>query len=77
MDSTPEAEEVSSLELGVDAEAGHIATDLGGCPASEPCDGAGSAQTGPSGQYPRAREMDRTKEESDALMNTAWNKWSD
>lgn len=77
VDSTPEAEEVSSLELGVDAEAGHIAADVGGCPASEPSDGAGSAQTGPSGQYPRASEMDRTKEESDALMNTAWNKWSD
>ena len=77
VDSTPETKGVSSLELGADVEAGHIAADLGACPSSEPSDGAGSAQTGLSGQYPRAKEMDRTKEESDALMNTAWNKWSD
>lgn len=77
MDSTPETKGVSSLELGADVEAGHIAADLGACPSSEPSDGAGSAQTGLSGQYPRAKEMDRTKEESDALMNAAWDKWSD
>jgi len=77
VDSTPETEEVSSLDLGADAEPGHIAADIGGCPASEPSAGAGSAHTGHSGQYPRAREMDRTKEESDALMNAAWDKWSD
>jgi hypothetical protein len=80
MDSIQETEEVSNLDSGEDAkdvEAGHTATDVEGRPPSEPCDGAGSAQTGPSGQYPRAREMDRTKEESDALMNAAWDKWSD
>ena len=77
VDSTPETEGVSSMELGADVEAGHITADLGACPSSEPSDGAGSAQTGPSGQYPRAKEMDRTKEESDALMNAAWDKWSD
>jgi len=77
VDSTPETEGVSSLELGADAEAGHIAADLGGCPSSEPSGGADSAHIGHSGQYPRAKEMDRTKEESDALMNAAWDKWSD
>jgi len=77
VDSTPETEEVSSLELGADAKGGHIAPDVGGCPASEPSAGADSAHTGRSGQYPRARQMDRTKEESDALMNAAWDKWSD
>ena len=77
VDSTPETEGVSSLELGADVEAGHIAADLGACPSSEPSDGADSAHTGRSGQYPRAKEMDRTKEESDALMNAAWDKWSD
>jgi len=77
VDSTPEKEKVSSLDLGADAEPGHIAPDEGGCPPSEPSGGAGSAQTGRSGQYPRARQMDRTKEESDALMDAAWNKWSD
>lgn len=77
VDSTPEKEEVSSLDLGADTEPGHIAADIGGCPASEPSDDAGSAHTGHSGQYPRAKEMDRTKEESDALMDAAWNKWSD
>jgi len=80
VDSVQETEEVSNLDSGEDVkdvEAGHTATDVEGRPPSEPCDGAGSAQTGPSGQYPRAREMDRTKEESDALMNAAWDKWSD
>jgi hypothetical protein len=77
VDSTSEKEEVSTLDLGADAETGHIAADLGGCPPSEASGGAGSAHTGHSGQYPRAKEMDRTKEESDALMDAAWNKWSD
>jgi hypothetical protein len=77
VDSTPKTEEVSSLELDADTEPGHIAADIGGCPASEPSAGADSAHTGHSGQYPRAREMDRTEEESDALMNAAWDKWSD
>jgi len=80
VDSVQETEEVSNLDSGgdvKDVEAGHTATDVEGRPPSEPSDGAGSAQTGPSGQYPRAREMDRTKEESDALMNAAWDKWSD
>jgi hypothetical protein len=77
VDSTPETEEVSSLDLGAGTEPGHIAPDVGGCPASEASGGAGSAHTGHSGQYPRARQMDRTKEESDALMNAAWDKWSD
>jgi len=77
VDSTSEKEEVSTLDLGADAETGHIAADLGGCPPSEASGGAGSAHTGHSGQYPRAKEMDRTKEESDALMDSAWNKWSD
>jgi len=77
VDSTSEKEEVSTLDLGADAETGHIAADLGGCPPSEASGGAGFAHTGHSGQYPRAKEMDRTKEESDALMDAAWNKWSD
>jgi len=77
VDSTSEKEEVSTLDLGADTETGHIAADIGGCPPSEPSDGADSAHTGHSGQYPRAKEMDRTKEESDALMDAAWNKWSD
>ena len=77
VDNVPESKEVSSLDSAVSVEVGQPVLDGGACPASEPSTGADSGQVGHSGQYPRAREMDRTKEESDALMNAAWDKWSD
>lgn len=77
VDNVPESKEVSSLDSAVSVEVGHPVPDGGACPTSEPSANADSGQVGHSGQYPRAREMDRTKEESDALMNAAWDKWSD
>ena len=77
VDNVPEPEEVSTLDSAVPVEAGQPVPDGGTCPPSEPSADADSGQVGHSGQYPRARQVDRSKEESDALMKAAWDKWSD
>jgi hypothetical protein len=77
VDNVPGSKEVSSLDSAVSVEVGQPIPGGGACPTLETSADADSGQAGHSGQYPRAREMDRTKEESDALMNAAWDKWSD
>ncbi|MFZ9095540.1 MAG: AAA family ATPase [bacterium] len=60
-----------------DEPGGHSGSKTGGCPPAKPSAGAESAPGGHSGQYPRARDDERTKQELDSLMEQGWNMWND
>ena len=76
VDSPVPSEEVSTLDLGADDKGGHPEDVDGGCPPSETSHSAESAHDGHSGQYPRARQEERTPEEINRARQASWDFWN-
>jgi len=76
VDSPVPSEEVSTLDLGADDKGGHPEDVDGGCPPSETSHSAESAHDGHSGQYPRARQEERTPEEINRAKQASWDFWN-
>jgi len=77
VDNPSGTSDVSTLKSADSSEGGHLVGSDTQCPPSEPSAGAGSAQGGHSGQYPRARQEERTSEEMKRLKDAAWSQWDE
>jgi len=78
-DTTKEKTKVSHSEMVDDDLAdpnGTPSEKTEECPIAKPSDTNGSAPMGRSGQYPRAREEERTIDELRAARDQAWDMWS-
>ena len=65
-------DKLSTLESTGTGKGGQPLDNPQACPPLESSGSGVSGHTGQPGQYPHAREIDRTQEESDALMSKAW-----